>query len=50
MVPIKDLGLPPGHPVDAIMSTATMSGSPISGPVGVIYDQVGTGTGKQPPQ
>ena len=50
VVPIKGLGLPPGHALEAITSTATTSGSPISGPVGVIYDQVGTGTGQPPPQ
>jgi hypothetical protein len=50
VVPIKGLGRPQGHAVAAIMSTATTSGSPISGPVGEIHDQVGRGTEQPPPQ
>jgi hypothetical protein len=50
VVPIKEVGLPPGHAVHATMSTATTSGSPISGPVGEIHDQVGRGTEQPPPQ
>jgi hypothetical protein len=43
VVPIKMVGVPPGHAVDAIMRTATTttSGSAIPGPGGVIYNQAG---------
>jgi len=44
VIPIKGLGLPQGHALAAMMSTATTSGSPISGPVGEIHDQGGKGT------
>jgi hypothetical protein len=50
VIPIKGLGLPQGHAVAAMMSTATTSGSPISGPVGEIHDQGGKGTKQPPPQ
>jgi len=42
VVPIKDLGLPPAHAVDALMSTATTttSGSAISGSGSFTHDQV----------
>src|SRR5690348_7344848 len=42
VVPIKDVGPPPAHAVDAIMSTAatTTSGSAISGSASLIHDQV----------
>jgi hypothetical protein len=50
VIPIKGLGLPQGHAVTAIMTTGITSGSPISGPVGMIDDQVGRGTGQPPPR
>jgi hypothetical protein len=50
VIPIKGLGLPQGHAVAAIMTTAITSGSPISGPVGMIDDQVGRGTGQLLPR
>src|ERR1700731_1605596 len=39
-VSIKNVGLPPAYAADAIMSTATTSGSVISGSASLIHDQI----------